>query len=140
MKHRFGSALGALLLGVLAACAAPGGSEDNHGVTAVQFSDTVVPAGFVLNEDAHLSYSREEPGYRHGHFVYSGSARIDEACSYIRLRMPQHAWQLAAEERPSDTERVLRFERGRYTAEYQLRRRDGVTHLVIDYRTDIPER
>ena len=59
---------------------------------------------------------------------------------HLLLRMPQHLWKLAADETPADGSRKLRFERGRYVANYTLQRIDGVTHMVIDYDTNIESR
>jgi hypothetical protein len=126
---------------VLAACASTEttGSGD-HGVSAVQFQDVVVPDGMALVDRFHESYSREEAGWRLGHFEYVGQPRVEDACSHLLLRMPQHHWRLASDETSEDKTRKLRFERGRYVAKYTLQRIDGVTHMVIDYSTEIPSR
>jgi hypothetical protein len=34
----------------------------------------------------------------------------------------------------------LRFERGIYSADYLIRRQDGVTHMLVDYATDYSRR
>jgi hypothetical protein len=58
----------------------------------------------------------------------------------VLLRMPQHHWRLTSDEAPDAQTRHLRFERGRYTTKYALHRLDGVTHMVIDYRTEVATR
>lgn len=116
----------------------PGGGD--RGVAAVQFQDVVVPDGMKLIDQYHESHSREEAGWRFGHFVYVGQPPIQDACSHLLLRMPQHLWRLSADEATAENARKLRFERGRYVADYSLQRIDGVTHMVIDYRTEIESR
>jgi hypothetical protein len=129
------------LLGLFAACATPDGSPgDDFGVTAVQFQDIVVPDGMTLLNRRNESHSREEPGWRYGHFEYTGQPRVDDACAHVLLRMPQHSWRLVADEQPDEATRRLQFVRGRYVAEYTLERRQGLTRMVIDYRTDIEAR
>ena len=130
--------LGLLVLG---ACAtSEGENSGDRGVSAVQFQDVVVPDGMALVDRFHESHSREESGWRFGHFEYVGQPRIEDACSHLLLRMPQHSWRLAADETPDEQTRRLRFERGRYVANYTLQRLDGVTHMVIDYRTEVASR
>jgi hypothetical protein len=107
-----------------------------HGVSAVQFPDVVVPAGLRLRESGHESYSRDEAGWRQGHFVYTGQARPDEAVGYVKQRMPQHSWELVSEENLEDTSVVLRFRRSIYSANYSFLRIDGATRMVVDYSTD----
>ncbi|MFK7739452.1 MAG: hypothetical protein AB8H80_03945 [Planctomycetota bacterium] len=105
-----------------------------------QFKDVVVPAGFRLQDRAHESYSREDASYRQGHFIYSGGMRISDAASYVMQRMPQHSWTMVGDELVDDTDRKLRFERGVYSASYQLSRRDGRTQMVVEYATDYTRR
>lgn len=124
---------GLALAGCKSNPAQPGATDD--GVTAVQFQDIVVPSGMKLQDNRHESHSIEATGWRMGHFVYEGMPKIEEACSHILQRMPQHAWKLVADEQPDPTTRKLRFSRGRYEAAYTLRRQDGVTFLEIDYKT-----
>jgi hypothetical protein len=129
------------ILGLLVACATPDGSpSDDFGVSAVQFQDVVVPDGLTLLNNRNESHSREEPGWRYGHFVYTGPARVDEACAHLLLRMPQHSWRLVTDEQADETTRKLQFVRGRYVADYTLERREGITKMVIDYRTQIEGR
>jgi hypothetical protein len=126
------------LLAVAGGCETSG-SGDGLGVGASQFQDVVVPAGLRLQDAAHQSYSREESGWRHGQFVYSGAMAIEEAMGYVRQRMPQHNWTIVADE--ADEQRaLLRFERGIYSAEYTFQRRDGSTQMVVAYRTDYTRR
>lgn len=135
--HRGSTAFltGLLLLG---ACAT---SESvDHGVSSVQFQDVAVPDGMKLVDRFHESHSREVAGWRYGHFEYVGQAQLQDACSHVLQRMPQHMWQLALDESPDASVRRLRFERGRYVADYTLQRVDGVTHMKIDYTTQIENR
>ncbi len=128
--------LAALL--ILGSCASTEGTGDgDRGVSAVQFQDVVVPDGMKLLDQFHESHSRETGGWRFGHFEYIGSPPVQDACAHLLLRMPQHLWRLATDESPTDSTRKLRFERGRYVADYMLQRIDGVTHMVIDYQTQI---
>jgi hypothetical protein len=130
-----------LLAGVMVACASQDGtSAEDHGVSAVQFQDVVVPSGMNIHDRNHESHSREESGWRFGHFVYTGQTRVEEACSHLLLRMPQHSWRLVSDEQADPVTRRLRFVRGRYVAEYVLKRQDGITEMVIDYRTQIEDR
>lgn len=129
----------ALLL--LGSCAATGdGKDGDRGVSVVQFQDVVVPDGMTLVDRFYESHSREEAGWRFGHFVYVGQPQLQDACAHLLQRMPQHLWRLASDETPEEATRKLRFERGRYVADYTLQRVDGVTHMVIDYRTQIESR
>lgn len=111
-----------------------------HGVAAVQFQDVVVPADLTLRDDQHESYSRDDAGWRQGHFVYSGQARVDAAASYVRERMPQHGWVANGERELEDGSVRLNFLRGIYAAEYTFNRKDGATSMIVDYTTDYSRR
>lgn len=125
-----------LVAGLLLACACQSNAaREGYGVTAVQFQDVVVPTGLILRDRANESYSREEAGWRQGHFVYSGPTDMAVALSYVRERMPQHSWQIVADEAVDETV-SLRFVRGIYSADYTFARREGATHMVVTYNTD----
>ncbi|MBK8099188.1 MAG: hypothetical protein IPK26_18930 [Planctomycetes bacterium] len=128
------------LLSVLSACQGPGdASGDEPGLTAVQFQDVAVPDGFLLKSDLRESYSREERGWRIGHFVYThNSVRVDDASAHLRARMPQHNWTLVGDEQVDEQSRRLRFVRTPYSVEYLLNRQDGITRMTVDYRTESP--
>ena len=113
--------------------------REGHGVSAAQFQDMVVPDGFRLRDAAHESYSREEVGWRHGHFVYSGSDAMEAALGYVRQNMPRHSWQIVKDEVVNNAVH-LRFERGVYSADYTFSRSDGATQMVIAYTTDYSRR
>jgi hypothetical protein len=119
----------------MAACAAPARVAD-LGVSSVQFHDVVVPDGLRLIDDAAQSYSREEAGWRHGRFVYAGATRVAEAAAYVRMRMPQHGWQLVADEAVDEATSRVRFARGHYVTEYMFVQNEGSTQMMVDYRTD----
>lgn len=140
MKSNALACLGFVLFVAIAACSsapeeAPA-SGGGLGVTAIQFQDVVVPDGLRMNERFNESHSIEEAGYRHGRFQYSGQTRVEDACAHLLQRMPQHAWTLASDEQVDKATRKLRFVRGRYTADYTLVRTDGITTMVVEYRTD----
>ncbi|MCA8976474.1 MAG: hypothetical protein KDC98_17270 [Planctomycetes bacterium] len=123
------------------ACAGPL-PRGKDGVTAIQFQDMVVPAGLCLIDDAHQSHSVEAASWRYGRFVYTGMVKPAEAASYVRQRMPLHAWQCVRDvttpgDRSSTTQR---FERAHYVAEYCYTRIEGQTQLVIEYDTDYTPR
>ncbi|HEX6812585.1 MAG TPA: hypothetical protein VF384_13245 [Planctomycetota bacterium] len=124
---------------LLGACEAPGATHA-YGVTAEQFQDVVVPSGFKLRDAAHESFSREEAGWRQAHLVYHGNVKIEEAMGYVRQRMPQHAWTALPEETVEENGVRLRFERGVYSAHYTFSPREGVTQMVVDYKTDYARR
>lgn len=130
------------LLCILCACKTtstePAGEGD--GVAAIQFADAVVPDGLNLHDRYPESNSVEASGWRYGHFVYTGQTHLQEACSHILARMPQHGWTLASDEQPDESTRKLKFTRGRYATDYTLRRQDGITEMVIDYRTTTQSR
>ncbi len=117
-------------------------SDQGHGdgVTSGQFQDVVVPTGFRLRDAAHESFSREEAGWRQGHFVYLGAVKIEEALGYVRQRMSQHSWTMVAEGAVDEAGTLLRFERGVYSADYTFLRRDGSTEMVVDYATNYSRR
>lgn len=122
-----------------AACrATEGGGED--GVSAVQFQDVVVPSGLRLIDGSHESASREVAGWRQGRFVYQGDTRIEDAIAYVRQRMPQHNWEVTGSVNLEPPGCRLQFARGIYSAEYTFERREGVTQMVVDYRTDYSRR
>ncbi len=137
MKTR-GMLLSALLgLTSLSSCAStipPGG----YGVNAIQFSDVVVPDGMSLRQGEDESYTLEVGNWRSGHLVYGGTAQVTAVSSYVLERMPQHAWELTVEEAPDEQNRRLRFERGDYVAEYNIRRRENLTTMIVDYTTIPP--
>ena len=133
-----------LLLSILLASPACKTAEQeaavDHGVSAVQFQDLVVPDGMKLVDRYHESHSREEAGWRFGHYVYTGPPQVDDACSHLLLRMPQHSWRVVGDDHPDAATRKLTFARGRYVADYTIHRQDGLTEMVIDYRTEIEGR
>jgi hypothetical protein len=116
------------------------GSDEPAGVDSRQFSDVVVPDGFKIRDRVHESFSREEATWRHGRFVYTGEPYIEEATAYVRGQMPRHSWKLVSQESIDDAGVRLRFERGIYSADYLFSRRDGTTHMVVDYATDYSRR
>lgn len=128
------------LMCVFSACQGPGDAGGGDvALTAVQFQDVAVPDGFRLENDLGESHSREERGWRIGHFVYThGTVRLDDACAHVRSRMPQHNWTLVGDERVDDYNRRLKFVRAPYSVEYLLNRQDGITRMTVDYRTDSP--
>ncbi len=128
------------MLACLLAAACRTGPDPDALVDSRQFQDVVVPAGFRLKDRAHESFSREEATWRQGHFVYSGLTGIDEAAAYVLQRMPQHSWQVVAEEKPEPDTWRLRCDRGIYSADYVFRRSDGTTEMVVDYATDYARR
>ena len=96
-----------------------------------------MPDGLTMIERFNESYSIEEAGYRQARFEYSGQTRVEDASSHLLQRMPQHAWTLSSDEQVDKATRKLKFIRGRYIAEYTLVRKDGITTMRVDYRTDI---
>lgn len=131
--------LAALLVSSLLGACAGAGARDGYGVSATQFQDMVVPDGFRLRDGAHESYSREEVGWRQGHFVYAGTTALESALNYVRQHMPRHSWQIVKDEALEDAVH-LRFERGVYSADYTFSRREGATHMVVSYDTDYTRR
>jgi hypothetical protein len=131
----------ALLLPVLlvgASCKTSDSPPPDYGVSSVQFKDVEVPGDLKLIDNyQERSHSREEPGWRYGHYVYRGQMHVDDACQSLLLQMPQHAWRIVSDERPQEDTRHLRFARGRYVADCTLKRQDGVTEMVVEYRTEI---
>ncbi len=138
---RFLAAFAATLLALLSSCKnSPNAPSDDMGVRAIQFQDVVVPAGMTLKVDQHQSASVEEGGWRYGDFTYTGLGRVEDATAYVLERMPQHAWELKADETPDRFTRRLLFTRGRYRADYTIRRTEGITLMTVQYRTDVPGR
>ncbi|MEY4673272.1 MAG: hypothetical protein RL148_1056 [Planctomycetota bacterium] len=138
------NALAGLAFGLVAALAACSSAPEEAppsggglGVAAIQFQDVVVPDGLTMIERFNESYSIEEAGYRQARFEYSGQTRVEDASSHLLQRMPQHAWTLSSDEQVDKATRKLKFIRGRYIAEYTLVRKDGITTMRVDYRTDI---
>jgi len=129
-----------LVMFCLVASGCQTGANGPTGVNSRQFQDVVVPDGFRLRDRAHESFSREEATWRHGRFVYSGSAYVNEASAYVQGRMPHHSWKLISQEAVAEDGVRLRFERGIYSADYLISRRDGTTHMVVDYATDYSRR
>ncbi|MBX3462633.1 MAG: hypothetical protein KF830_05650 [Planctomycetes bacterium] len=129
----------ALLLALLGACQSEA-NQANHGVAATQFQDMVVPAGLRLRDSANESYSRQEASWRLGHFVYEGTGSVEAAVNYVRQRMPQHNWSKVRDEVAEGEVSHLGFERGIYSADYTFQRRDGITRMTVDYRTDYSRR
>ena len=114
----------------------PGG----YGVSAIQFSDVVVPDGMNLRDDDEESFSVEVGSWRSGHLVYGGTAQVDAVSGWVLQRMPLHAWELTDDQTPDDRSRHLRFQRGPYVAEYSIQRRENRTTMIVDYRTEPPSR
>src|SRR5436190_8129272 len=123
------------LVALLGACQSPDPSRE-HGVSAVQFQDVVVPSGMQLRDEAHESHSRDDAGHKQAHYVYTGEMRVEDAITYVRQRMPQHNWTMVSEDKSDDAGVRLRFERGIYRADYSFTRSEGATVMVVDYSTD----
>lgn len=136
---RFVAAFGVLATVLLGACQSPDPSRE-HGVSAVQFQDVVVPSGMQLRDEAHESHSRDDAGHRQAHYVYIGQTRVEDAIAYVRERMPQHSWAVVSEDKNEDTGVRIRFERGIYRADYSFTRTEGSTLMVVDYSTDYSRR
>jgi hypothetical protein len=136
---RFAVVLAALATILLGACQSPDPSRE-HGVSAVQFQDVVVPSGMQLRDEAHESHSRDDAGHKQAHYVYTGQTRVEDAIAYVRERMPQHNWTVVSEDKGDDTGVRIRFERGIYRADYSFTRSEGATVMVVDYSTDFSRR
>lgn len=131
------SPAGVILLAISAlfsSCRGTGAYDD--GVSAIQFSDVVVPDGMTLRNNANQSWSQEATGWRRAHYEYHGRNPIPEVCTYVKERMAQHAWILAEEEIARGQARLL-FRRGKFTAEYQVHREQSATNMVVEYRTEV---
>lgn len=127
--------LAIVISAILPSCKSSATPPKGSGVSAIQFQDIVVPTGMILQDIYHESHSVEEAGWRYGHYVYRGSPRVEEASAYVLKRMPDHAWSLTADEQKDKLTRVLRFARGLYQAEYNIQQIEGITQMVVDYRT-----
>lgn len=137
--HQLSAATLALGLGVLfAACETRAATAD--GVNSMQFQDVVVPDGLRILDSEHQSYSRQEASWRQGHFVYLGATPVADAANYVRTRMPQHSWQMVADQATDEGVVKLGFVRGAYVADYVFERRDGRTQMIVDYKTDYSRR
>lgn len=94
-----------------------------------------------LQDEYHASDSLQIGDYRYANFVYAGGTPLAEASSYMRERMPQHAWQLVDESTdPQNDARRLRFQRGRYRADCHLTRQNARTTMQISVRTEITDK
>ena len=104
-------------------------------VSAAQYQDVPVPAGFRIIDRQHESHSLSVDRYRFGTFHYLGSSPVDTAVSYVLERMPQHAWSLLERDgQGSDAQRMV-FEREDYRVEYRVRRQESRTFIDVDLRT-----
>ncbi|MEZ5966556.1 MAG: hypothetical protein R3F56_22155 [Planctomycetota bacterium] len=104
-------------------------------VSAGQFQDIPVPAGFRLVDRHHESHSLALGPYRFGTYRYVGSTSVPSSVSYVLERMPQHAWSLVDRSgQGTDAERLV-FEREGYRSEYRVFRQDSSTQIEVDLRT-----
>ena len=134
--HSTGSILALLAVFSLpTACETPPAPDD--GVTAAQFSDIPVPDGMWLNEQNHVSDAVVMGEYRHANFQYRGQIAVAEVTGYLRLRMPQHRWELIGEETEKSGDEVLRFRRGKYVAECYVAKLQAYTEMNISVRTSL---
>ena len=122
-----------LFFGLLAACA---NSIQDLGVEAIQPKDVVVPNGLRLRTEQVQSHSRQAGNWRYADLYYTGQTKVAAACAHLLDRMPQHRWQLVEDSQPAEGQRNLTFVRGPYTADYQLKRVDGVTRMTVEIRTE----
>ena len=132
----------ALFLGattaLVAGCATPPEGASTDGVSALQFSDIPVPAGLKLRDRRHASDSVQVGQYRYANYVYSGGVPVAEVSAYLRERMPQHSWELTAEETDAEGNERLSFQRGKYTADCRMARDEkAVTRLHVTVRTSL---
>ena len=138
----FWGALGILTL--LCACesAVEAARPTDDGVSANQFDDIPVPDGLTLRERLHASDSVVVGDWRYGNFEYTGSVPVAEVAAYMRERMPQHAWELVAEEVDPQGRTILKFRRGKYEAECTLGRTEEKTStkLIVKVRTTLDEK
>ena len=111
------------------------GSDQDYGIASTQYADIPVPSGMKLIDDPKVSHSSEAGSWRFGDFAYEGSASLADAGNYMMSRMPKHDWKLVSEEVPTPNSRVLRFERGIYSAECRLVRESATTRMEVKYRT-----
>lgn len=105
-------------------------------VSAAQFQDIPVPAGFRIIDGRHESHSLAlGQGYRFGVYRYMGSSPVEATVSYVLERMPQHAWSLTERDgQGTDAQRMV-FQREDYRAEYKIRRQESRTLLDVDVLT-----
>lgn len=133
--HRSSSVVLALAT-ALCGCQEPPPRLDDDGVNALQFQDLPVPEGMELLEQFHRSDSREIGDYRYGNFVYGGMLPIVEIREYLLERMPQHAWALEANQTDETGDEHLRFRRGRYVVDCDLKKLpDATTRMELALRT-----
>ncbi len=104
-------------------------------VSAAQFQDVPVPAGFRIIDRHHESHSLSLDKYRFGAYRYLGSGAVDSAVSYALARLPQHAWQLIERDGQGTDAQRLVFEREDYRVEYRVRRQESRTLIDVDIRT-----
>ena len=110
----------------------------NLGVSAVQFPDVPAPHGMGLREHEHMSHSLQVGEYRYGEFEYAGPLTVREVSAYMRERMPQHSWEMVADDAPSPDVQVMKFRRGKYVAECTVSRDKALTRMRVKVQTRVP--
>ena len=105
-------------------------------VSAAQFSDIPVPAGFRIVDAHHESHSLAlGSSYRFGVYRYLGNTPVETSVTYVLERMPQHAWTLVERHgQGTDAQRMV-FQREDYRAEYRIHRQESRTLIDVDVRT-----
>lgn len=104
-------------------------------ISAAQFQDLPIPAGFRIIDRHHESHSLALGRYRFGVYRYLGSAPVDASVGYVLDRMPQHAWALSERDgQGTDAQRLL-FERDDHRVEYRIHRQESRTLIDVDVRT-----
>jgi hypothetical protein len=106
-------------------------------VSAAQFQDVPVPAGFRLVDRHHESHSLELGPYRYGEFRYVGNAPVVTTVPYVLERMAQHAWALVERVGEGTDSQRLVFERDDYRSEFRVFRQDSRTQIEVDVRTHV---
>lgn len=125
-----------LLVPILAVGCTPVSMIDRKvEVSAAQFQDIPVPAGFRLIDRRHESHSLALGPYRFGVYRYIGSSSVVMSVSYVLERMPQHAWALVERAGEGTDGQRLVFERDNYRSEYRVYRQDSHTQIEVDVRT-----
>lgn len=111
-------------------------------VSAAQFQDLAVPAGFRIVDRHHESHSLSLGRYRFGVYRYLGSASVDSSVSYVEDRMRQQRWSLIERDgQGTDAQRLIfetQSEGVEYRMEYRVRRQESRTLIDVDVRTNAP--
>jgi len=128
---------------LLGGCATEAGelSDEDPGVSAIQFADIPVPAGMRLREGRHESHSFQAGDFRYGDFRYMGRVPVDATVAYMSERMKLNRWSQLEPAELIAGKQYMHFARYPYHTSCVIWKEpeENLTRMNIEVRTKLQD-